>query len=153
SWDMIYRAEMSYAEMAPYTNFIKFIAYQDILGPRIRYWYLARLQKTILGEVPLEESLNLYYDLFGYNKEKEPKLDQLETTGFSPDYVYRETKRSVASAAGKTKIYTGVGFDVPWNGKHFDADPEKIYQSVVKSFEAGASGIVVSRDYAEMRME
>src|SRR5258708_6630615 len=56
SWDLVYRAEMSYAEMAPYSDFIKFIAYHDVLGPRIRYWYLDRFQKTILGEVPLTES-------------------------------------------------------------------------------------------------
>ena len=152
SWDIIYRAEMSYAEMAPYSDFIKIIAYHDVLGPRIRWWYLDRLQKTILGEVPLEESLDLYYDLFGYDKQKEPKLDQLENRGFSPDYVYRETKRSVSSAEGKTKIYTGVGFDVPWNGKPFPGDPVKVYEAVIKSFEAGAAGIVVSRDYAEMRV-
>src|SRR5262249_25722959 len=68
SWDLIYRAEMSYAEMVAYSDFIKFIAYHDILGPRIRWWYLERLQKTIFGEVPLGDSLNLYYDLFGYDK-------------------------------------------------------------------------------------
>jgi hypothetical protein len=152
SWDLVYRAEMSYAEMAAYSDFIKFIAYHDVLGPRIRWWYLARLQKTVLGEVPLEESLDLYYDLFGYDKTKEPKLDQLDKTGFSPDYVYRETKRSVASAEGKAKIYTGVGFDVPWGTNHIPADPEKIYEAVLKSFEAGAGGIVVSREYEEMRL-
>jgi hypothetical protein len=152
SYDLVYRAEMSYAEMAPYSDFIKFIAYHDILGPRIRWWYLDRLNKTMLGEVPLNESLDLYYDLFGYDKNSEPRLEQLDTTGFSPEYVYRETKRSVASAEGKTKIYTGIGFDVPWNAKHVAADPEKIYECVLKAFGAGADGIVVSREYEEMRV-
>jgi len=152
SWDIVYRAEMSYAEMARYSDFIKFIAYHDILGPRIRSWYLARFQRTILSELTLEESLNLYYDLFGYDKNQEPKLDQLATTGLSPDYVFRETRRSVASAEGKTKIYTGVGFDVPWGSNHVAADPRKVYECVLKSFEAGAAGIVVSREYEEMRL-
>jgi hypothetical protein len=152
SWDIVYRAEMSYAEMAPYSDFIKFIAYHDILGPRIRWWYLARLQKTILGELTLPESLNLYYDIFGYDKNREPGVDQLDTTGFSPDYVFRETKRSVASAEGKTKIYPGIGFDVPWGANHVPADPEKIYECVLKAFEGGAVGIVVSREYEEMRV-
>ncbi len=76
-------------------------------------------------------------------------MDELGTKGFSPDYVYRETKRSVASAAGKTKIYTGIGFDVP--GSPPD-DPGRIHEAVLKSFEAGASGIVVSREYEEMRV-
>ena len=152
SWDIIYRAELSYAEMAPYSDFIKFIAYHDVLGPRIRWWYLERFQHTVLEELPLEDSLNLYYDLFGYDKTREPKLDELATKGFSPDYVYRETRRSVASAEGKTKIYTGVGFDVPWAGKHIDADPDEVYEATRKSFAAGANGIVVSREYQEMRV-
>jgi hypothetical protein len=152
SWDLVYRAEMTYAEMAPYSDYIKFIAYHDILGPRIRYWYLDRFQKTILSELSLEESLDLYYDLFGYDKKVEPKLDELANKGFSPDYVFRETKRSVATAEGKTKIYTGIGFDVPWGNRHLDANPEEVYQCVIKSFEAGANGIVVSREYEEMRV-
>jgi len=152
SYDVIYRAEMSYADMAPYSDFIKFIVYHDILGPRIRWWYLDRLRKSLLSELPLEESLNVYYDLFGYDKKAEPKVGQLDKTGFSPDYVYRETKRSIASAAGRTKIYPGIGFDVPWGSNHVEADPEKVYECVVKAFEAGADGIVVSREYEEMRV-
>lgn len=152
SWDLVYRAELTYEEMAPYSDFIKFIAYHDVLAPRIRFWYLARLQRTILSELSLKESLDLYYDLFGYDKTKEPSLDELDKKGFSPDYVYRETKRSVASAAGKTKIYTGIGFDVPWGNATYKGDPEDVYQSVRKAFEAGADGIVVSRDYEEMRL-
>jgi len=152
SWDLVYRAELSYAEMAPYSDFIKFIAYHDVLGPRIRWWYLERFRRTVLSELSLDQSLDLYYDFFGYDKTKEPKVEDLEKQGFSPDYVYRETKRSVASAAGKTKIYPGIGFDVPWGRDHIPADPEKITQAVLRAFEAGADGIVASREYEEMRL-
>jgi hypothetical protein len=149
SWDIVYRAEMSYEEMAPHADFIKIIAYHTVLSPRIRNWYLARFQQTVLGELSLEQSLDLYYALFGYDKNVEPKLGELGHKGFSPDYVFRETKHSVASANGKTKIYTGIGFDVP--GSPPD-DPETVYQATRKAFEAGASGIVVSREYEEMRV-
>ena len=152
SWDIVYRAEMSYAEMAPYSDFIKFIAYHDVLGPRIRFWYLARLQRTVLSELSLKESLDLYYDVFGYDKSREPGVDQLATTGFSPDYVFRETRRSVASAEGKTKVYPGIGFDVPWGANPIPADPDKVYECVKKAFEGGGAGIVVSREYEEMRV-
>ncbi len=152
SWDLVYRAEMTYAEMAPYSDFIKFIAYHDVLGPRIRFWYLERFQRTILSEIPLEQSLDLYYDLFGYDKKAEPKLDELEKTGFSPDYVYRETLRNVASAEGNTKIYPGIGFDVPWGANHIAADPDKVYECVMNAFKGGGNGIVVSREYEEMRV-
>lgn len=150
SWDLVYRAEMSYEEMAPHSDFIKIIAYHNVLSPRIRDWYLPRFQKSILGEVPLETSLELYYDLFGYDRTLEPSLGELGRRGFTPDYVSRETKRSVASANGRTKIYTGVGFDVP--GSPPD-DPETIYQATLKAFAAGAHGIVISREYEEMKVE
>jgi hypothetical protein len=152
SWDLVYRAELSYEDMAPYSDFIKFIAYHDVLGPRIRYWYLDRFRSTILGELSLEQSLALYYALFGYDPAQEPALDELATRGMSPDYVYRETKRSVASANGKTQIWPGIGFDVPWGNATMVGDPEEIYQATIKAFEAGAAGIVVSREYEEMRL-
>ena len=150
SWDIVYRAEMSYEEMAPYSDFIKLILYHNVLAPRISSWYLARLQRTILSELSLDESLNIYYDVFGYDKTKEPKVEELAKKGFSPDYVYRETKRSIASAANKTKIYPGIGFDVPGSATRPE-DPQLVYEAVIKSFEAGATGIVVSREYEEMQ--
>jgi len=149
SWDVVYRAEMSYEEMAPYSDFIKLILYHEVLGPRIKSWYLDRFKSTILSELTLEQSLNIYYDIFGYDKTKEPTVEELARKGFSPDFVYRETKRSVASANGKTKIIAGIGFDVP--GSPEDS-PERIYQATLKAFEAGASGIMVSREYEEMRV-
>ena len=151
SWDQIYRAEMTYGEMAAYSDFIKPIVYHDILGPRVRWWVLERLQKSVLSEVSLEDSLDIYYDIFGYDKKREPSVEKLDQTGFSPDYVYRETKRTVEEAGGKAKVYPGIGFDVPWNGKHYPSAPENVYQAVRKGFEAGASGIVISREYDEMR--
>ena len=149
SWDMVYRAEMSYEEMAPYSDFIKLILYHEVLGPRIRSWYLDRFKKTILSEISLEQSLNLYYDFFGYDKNKEPGVDKLAEEGFSPDYVGRETRRSVASAAGKTSIYAGIGIDVP--GSPPD-DPETVYQATMEALKAGAGGIVISREYEEMQV-
>lgn len=149
SWDLVYRAELSYADMAPHADFIKIIAYHNVLSPRIRDWYLPRYQKTILGELPLADSLALYYALFGYDPSAEPGMADLGRRGFSPEYVFRETQHSVASAAGKTKIYTGVGFDVP--GSPPD-DPDAVYRATLKAFDAGAHGIVVSREYEEMKV-
>ncbi len=149
SWDIVYRAEMSYEEMAPYSDFIKLILYHEVLGPRIRSWYLDRFKKTILSEISLEQSLELYYDLFGYDKNKEPGVDRLSSEGFSPDYVGRETARSVASANGKTKIFAGIGIDVPDSPPD---DPETVYLATRKALEAGAGGIVISREYEEMRV-
>lgn len=149
SWDIVYRAEMSYEEMAPYSDYIKLILYHGVLGGRIRSWYLDRFKSTILSELTLEQSLGLYYALFGYSPEAEPAVDDLARKGFSPDYVARETRRSVASANGKTSIYAGIGIDVPGSPPDI---PEIVYQATYKSLEAGAGGIVISREYEEMKV-
>ncbi|HZD06240.1 MAG TPA: hypothetical protein VE173_15120, partial [Longimicrobiales bacterium] len=113
SWDLVYRAEMSYEEMGDHSDFIKLILYHAVLGGRIRSWYLERFKSTILRELTLQQSLDLYYAFFGYDPEREPTVENLAREGFSPDYVYRETARSVAGAKGRAKIYSGIGIDVP----------------------------------------
>jgi hypothetical protein len=120
-----------------------------VLSPRIRDWYLPRFQRTLLGELSLGASLDLCYKVFGYDPQTEPALAELGRKGFSPEYVYRETAHSVASANGKTKIYTGIGFDVP--GSPPD-DPDTVYRATIRAFDAKADGIVVSREYEEMKV-
>src|SRR5512133_494831 len=135
--------------MAPYSDYIKLILYHEVLGPRIRSWYLERFKKTILSEISLDQSLQLYYDLFGYDKNVELGVDKLSSEGFSPDFVYRETRRSVSSAIGKAKFFAGIGIDAP--GSPPD-DPETVYRATIKALEAEAGGIVISREYEEMKV-
>jgi len=135
--------------MAPYSDYIKIIVYHAVLGPRIRNWYLERARRSILGDLSLEQSLDLYYTLFGFDKNAEPAVNTLSSKGMSSEYVFTETKRSVAAANGKTKIYSGIGFDVPNSPPE---DTETIYQATRKAFDAGAGGIVISREYEEMRV-
>ena len=75
------------------------------------------------------------------------------TKGLSPDYVYRETKRCVDAVEGRVPVYAGLGFDIPWQQDNFPSDPKVVYQATVKAFEAGAKGLVVSREYDEMRLD
>jgi hypothetical protein len=95
----------------------------------------------------MSEALNLHYALFGYDKTIEANATDATAKAGSPDYVYRETKRSVASAEGRTKIYPGIGFNVPGGPPE---EPEMIYQAVTRAYDAGADGIVASREYEEM---
>ena len=145
SMDLIARSVMSYAEMAPHSDYLKVVVYHAVTGPRIRSW-VSNVQRSVLSELTLQEALDLHYDLFGYDKTIEPKATETGKGG-SPDYVYRETKRSVASAEGRTKIYPGIGFNVPGGPPE---DPETIFQAVSRAYDAGANGIVASREYEEM---
>jgi hypothetical protein len=152
TFDVFYRAAMGYDEYAQNMDFIKPILYHDIAGPRTRSMFLDPLRKTLLRELSDAQSLDLFYSLKGYDKQVEPKLEDLERLGLGPDYVYRETKRCVESVAGKTKIYSGIGIDIPANGKTFSSNPEGVYEAVRRAFDAGASGVLISREYDEMRL-
>ena len=146
SMDLFARAAMSYAEMAPWSDYLKVVVYHAVTAPRMRSW-VANEQRSLYGDMPLEDALNLHYALFGY----EPSLDALANEPTprrgSPDYVFRETQRSVGSAQGKTRIYPGVGFNLPGGGPD---DPATISRCVTRALDAGATGIVVSREYEEL---
>ena len=152
TFDPFYRSVMTYREMADYMDFIKPILYHDIAGPRTRSMYLNPVRRSIFKELSDEQALDLFYTLKGYNKNVEPKLDELDSKGLGPDYVYRETRRCVQDVAGRTRIYSGIGIDIPGNGVTFPSNPEGIYEATRKAFEAGAAGVLISREYDEMRL-
>ncbi len=152
TYDPIWRANMDYREMTSYNDFIKPILYHDITGPRVRHWHLGRLHRTLAGELSLEQMLGIFYAVRGYDPAVEPGLDDMDSKGFSPDYVYRETRRLLADVDGRCAVYPGIGFDIPWEGHHFPSPPEKVYEATVKALEAGATGVMASREYGEMRV-
>lgn len=152
TFDPFYRSVMSYREIADYMDFIKPILYHDIAGPRTRSMYLNAVRRTIFKELSDAQALDLFYTLKGYNEAVEPKLEELDRRGLGPDYVYRETRRCVEDVAGRAKIYSGIGIDIPGNGVTFPSNPEGAYEATRKAFEAGAAGVLISREYDEMRL-
>ena len=156
SWDIFYRAAVSYEDMAKHNDFVKPILYHDILGPRLQEWVIDRMQQRILADMSKDLALELFYNLFGLDSGNEPGYKQLATRGLSPDYVYRETKRCIEGVNGQAKVYSGIGFDVPTyvpdGMKKFPSHPETTYQATRRAIEAGAAGVVASREYEEMTL-
>jgi len=161
SWDALFLAHLSYAEVAPYADFIKPILYHDILGPRLRWCHLERLKKGPLAELSLAQSLDLFYALRGYDSKAEPTLAELDQRGLSAGYVAEETRRIVAVVGGKCAVIPGIGVDVPDNiarpaghpAGNFGSTPASLRAAVTQAFAAGAGGILISREYDEMRVE
>jgi hypothetical protein len=153
SMDIFYRVAAPYGEMADSCDFVKPILYHEIAGPRFNNWYINQLGKTILRELDDQQSLKLFYAIFGHDPKNQPTLDQLDERGFTPEYVYRETKRCVDAVKGKARVYSGIGLDIPkgggWGNEFWHSDPESVYEAVCRSFDAGAAGIVISREYEE----
>lgn len=156
SWDPIYRAMVPYSQMASYNDFIKPILYHDILSPRLRYWYIERINKFVGKDFTQNELLNGFYAMMKFPPAAEIPLNELENTSMPAEYVAAETERCVAGAAGKSKVYPGIGFDVPWHLPQGGiapkpANPELVYKATLAALNAGAAGVVASRDYDEMQ--
>lgn len=150
SFDPLYRAATDYARLVPHSDWIKPVVYHDTALSRFRFWTLRPLCQGLLAEVPEEEAGRLLYRVLGYDVGKEAPVSDKNSGHWSPDYVHRETKRCVADVAGKIPVYAGVGFDLP--GQKQPSDPERLKQAVYGAFEAGAAGLVLSREYDEMRV-
>ncbi len=153
SCEVFFRAGAPYVEMASYCDFVKPIMYHEIFGPRLRAWYLEPLSETLLRGFPLDQSLDLFYAVFGHDPASQPKFRELDE-GFSPEYVYRETKRCADALQGRARVYAGIGLDIPkgggWGTAVWQSDPDNVYRAVRRAFDAGAGGIVASREYEEI---
>jgi hypothetical protein len=157
TWDIFYRAAVSYGEMAESMDFLKPVVYHDIAAPRIREWMIQEFNKSILADLSQSQSLDLFYAVFGLDPAKEPALEAMLEGSFSPDYVFRETKRCVDGVDGKAHVYPGIGFDVPFHQKNAPprahcSNPELLSEATRKALEANANGIIICREYQEMQL-
>jgi hypothetical protein len=150
SFAPFYRAEQDYAAMAGYSDFLKVVMYHNCGGPRMAT-YIRNINATLFADLTPEQTTEVTYRIQQYGGEA--PLDKLATTGLSADYVMRETKRAVAGAGGKIKIWPGIDIDIPTGEKEKKSTPEDVYQAVRAAVQGGADGILLSRKYSEMRLD
>jgi hypothetical protein len=150
SWNPIYRAEQNFAAMAPFTDYVKPVLYNNCAGERM-VSYMESVGQNMHGDLDKSELLDFEYKVLNYN---EAPLDKLAGVGFSADYVYRETKRTLDDLVGtKTLVWPGIDIDVPTSGGHSKCTPEGVRNAVLAAYKAGAQGVVLSRSYSEMKAE
>jgi hypothetical protein len=115
--------------------------------------YLNGLSRGVFHDAKPQDFLALYYKIMNYN---EAPYDQLASSGLSPDYVAKETRRALTGVAGQTKIYPGIDIDVPVLGanaagaENKRTKPDDVKHALQAAFAAGADGVVLSREYVEM---
>ena len=132
-----------------HADWLKPVCYHEKALRRLRSWVLTPLRRGLLHEIPDTESGELLYRVLGYRPEEMPPVMDFNQGSFPVEYVGRKTKRCVDAVDGKVPVYPGIGFDIP--GQRKPTDPRRLRQTVLKVFDAGAKGILISREYDEMR--
>jgi len=150
SFSPIYRAEQDLQELSKYSDFLKMVIYHNCGGERMAS-YINSVSKTIYGDIPKEELLiDFEYNVMNF---RERGFEQIPYTGFSSDYVYRETKRAIDGVAGtKTLIWPGIDIDIPTGQNQSKSTPQGTKDAVLAAFKAGAPGVILSRKYSEMKL-
>ncbi len=99
----------------------------------------------------LRELLDFHSRVLDYGPEA--NMAHLAETGFSADYVLRETKRAHAALEGThTKLWPGIDIDIPTAAGHSKSTPESSRDAVLAALKAGSDGVLLSRKYSEMKM-
>ncbi len=144
------RAEENLTDLAGYSDFLRPAVYNNCAGGRF-VDFVKGAHSTILGDLSPATASNVLLNQLGYD---EAPYDQLAATGFSASYVERETRRSVDSVAGHpVQIWPGVDIDVPVGPGESHCTPESVALAVKAAFSGGAQGIILSRNYTEMKPE
>jgi hypothetical protein len=151
SFSPFQRAEENLADLTAFSDFIRPALYNNVAGGRFLS-FVKGARGSVLGDLSPEATVDLLFQQLNYTGEA--AYDQLAATGFSADYVARETHRAAAAVAGyPVQIWPGVDIDVPVEKGGGHCTPETVAQAVKAVFKGGAQGIILSRNYVEMKPE
>lgn len=149
SFNPIFRATRSYADLATKADFLKVVVYNNCGGERYAN-FIRNVGSTVFRDVPKEELLQFNNHLLNYGHEA--KLEDLSGAGLSPDYVFRETRRALAGTQGKCRVFPGIDIGIPTGENSRKASPQDTHAAVSAALKAGADGIIFSRKYSEMEL-
>jgi hypothetical protein len=149
SFNPIYRAEQDLPAIAPHSDFLKIVIYNNCGGERLAD-YVRNVGGTLYGDIPQDELLQFHYRVLNY---QERGLAEIPFTGLTSDYVYRETKRAHEDLQGtKTLLWPGIDIDIPTEPNHSRCTPDGVRDAVLAAFRGGAEGVLLSRKYSEMKL-
>ena len=150
SFSPLYRAEMSFRPMAAYSDFVKPVLY-DMCGGYRLHDHITKVTKSVFRGTDPQVVFDLYRNALGYDEAV--AFDDLPGRGLSPDYVRRETARTVRAVAGQAAVYPGLDAGVSSPEQVRQVTPDDITASVGAALDAGADGYILSRKYSEMRLD
>ena len=150
SFNPITRASLNYEKLAGMADFLKPATYNNCAGERYAD-FIHNIGSTIFRDIPSDELFRFMNHLLNY--EGLAPLNELAAAGLPASYIARETQRALAGANGKSGVLMGIDVNVPVGPHSRLATPEDTYAATLAALQAGAQGIILSRKYAEMRLE
>jgi hypothetical protein len=149
SFNPIYRAEQDLQAIAPHSDFLKIVIYNNCGGERLAR-YVQNVTHSMYADLSPEEALAFHYRVLNY---QEKGIAEIPLEGLSSDYVYRETKRAHDGLKGtRTLLWPGIDIDIPTEANHSKCTPEGVAGAVLAAFRGGADGVLLSRKYSEMKL-
>lgn len=143
------RAEWNLAGFAEYADFLRPILYHLPEGARL-HRYLGLLADGLFGGFDIEE----LHTGFARALDLElPPLSQTAQNGLPSNYISQGVQIVRRGMGKEIPIYAGIGLDVPETGLQREMTPIDVEEAVEAAVRAEVEGIVVSRNYAEMRVE
>jgi hypothetical protein len=171
TFNPFYRADQDYEELGKLSDFIKVVAYNNCAGPRFHAW-IANACRSLFADATPGEAYPLMLKLLQL---EEGEYERLPQTGFTADYVRRETERAVIGVKGQCRIYPGIDIDIPVgqprgathvrtatmstgiggeSGEDLTSSSrQSVKAAVLAAFAGGAQGVVLSRKYSEMKLD
>jgi len=138
------RAQYDLRDLARCADWVKPVLYNDVAGYRFNR-IVSSYTRTFLGDLSPQDATEFLYKILQLD---EAPWDDLPKAGFSPQYVKKETRRTV-ERTGKP-VYPGLGVGVQGVGKDSKRiTPASVRAAVRAAYEGGASGICISRNYSE----
>ncbi len=149
-FNLFRRAQWPWAEQTMYADWVKPITYQHQSG-EIWHKEFGFFHKTILRDFDANTAAAVMQGILGLN---EAPLDQVIQAGMDPDtYVYGQCADALRGVHGRAKVFMGLGIDAPRvRADQAVCTPDIAYRSVMATYRAGGHGVVLSPNYASMKL-
>ena len=144
------RAQWPWHEQTTYADWVKPITYQHQSG-EIWAKEFGFFSRTILRDFDPAAAMAVMDKLLGIGG---AGLDRVVQEGLDPDvYVRRQCEDALRGVHGAAEVYMGLGIDAPRvREDQARCTPDIAYRSVMATYRAGGHGIVLSPNYASMRL-
>jgi len=144
TYDPFLRAQYDLSELTEFSDWIKPVVYQTPAGSRFKR-YVERHTESLWGDFSAEELLPFLYKILNL---READYAGLADAGFSPDYIRDEIRHTVEACPG-VPVYSGINVGVEAYEDERPIEPDDVRDAVRASYEGGAEGLILSRNYSE----